>query len=64
MAADYVRITLRIPRELHAQAVDLAKKTDRSLNGQMVQLMKLGVAQLAPNNEAEKQADLKHKDRA
>jgi len=41
---DQVRITLRIPADVHAQAVALARGAERSLNWQMVSLLKAGVA--------------------
>lgn len=47
MATDTVRITLRVPREVHAEIVRLAHDTDRSLNWQMVNTMKIGAAQVA-----------------
>lgn len=42
MESDNVRVTLRIPEVLHAKAVELAKGADRSLNGQIVYLIRLG----------------------
>jgi predicted HicB family RNase H-like nuclease len=45
-----VRITLRIPSDLHAQAVELAQGQDRSLNWQIVQWMRMGATQLIAEN--------------
>lgn len=44
MNEEIVRITIRMPKSLHAEADDLAKSQDRSLNGQLVQLLRLGLA--------------------
>lgn len=44
MNEEIVRITLRIPQALHADAEALAKNEDRSLNGQLVYLLRLGLA--------------------
>lgn len=44
MTADTVRITVRIPREIHDEMVRLSKEAERSLNWQMVRSMKLGAA--------------------
>ena len=41
----YVRITLRIPQELHKKMAEVAKEQDRSLNKQMVRLMQMGLDQ-------------------
>lgn len=43
MKNESVRVTLRIPPDLHAKAVEMAKISDRSLNGQIVFLTRLGV---------------------
>ena len=47
MNSETVRITLRIPRNLHAQAVELAHQMDRSLNWEMIHLLRLGVSETA-----------------
>lgn len=44
MDEEIVRITIRMPKSVHADADRLAKEQDRSLNGQLVQLIRLGVA--------------------
>lgn len=44
MEDEIVRITIRMPKSLHTDADALAKAQDRSLNGQLVQLLRLGVA--------------------
>lgn len=43
MDRDFVRITLRIPKELHKQMTDVAKEQDRSLSKQMLRLMQMGL---------------------
>lgn len=40
---DAVRITLRMPRELHAYISDSAKKSGRSLNGEIVYRLETSV---------------------
>lgn len=41
---DYVRITTRIPPDLHTALVKLAQKTERSLNGELVARLQVAVA--------------------
>lgn len=41
---DYIRITTRIPPELHSALVELAKKTERSLNGELVARLQIAIA--------------------
>lgn len=43
MDEEIVRITIRMPKSVHADADHLAKEQDRSLNGQLVQLIRLGL---------------------
>lgn len=49
MSNETIRITLRIPREVHAEIVRLSRIADRSLNWQMVHSMKIGAEQIAEN---------------
>lgn len=53
MNQDTVRITIRIPAEVHASVAELAKGDDRSLNWEIVNLLQRGVAvrQSAANYE-------------
>lgn len=51
MDEEIVRITIRMPKSLHAEADELAKAQDRSLNGQLVQLLRLGLAVAAKANK-------------
>jgi len=44
MTTETVRITVRMPREIHDELVRLSKEAERSLNWQMVRSMKLGAA--------------------
>lgn len=39
---NFVRITLRIPTEVHGMAVELAHENERSLNWQIINLIKIG----------------------
>ena len=39
-----VRFTLRIPKELHKQLAVLAKRDERSLNAQILYILKTGAA--------------------
>ena len=43
--ADFVRMTIRIPADLHKKMSSIAKKEDRSLAKQMLQFMRSGVQQ-------------------
>lgn len=45
MEKDYVRITVRIPRDLHREMVKIAQVEGRTLNMQMVRLLQAGTAQ-------------------
>lgn len=56
MDRSYVRITLRIPQELHKKMTEIAKEQDRSLNKQMVRLMQMGVDQQSKPAQAKKVA--------
>lgn len=40
MAEAVVRLFVRLPSDLHAQLVELARREDRSLNGQIVHLLR------------------------
>ncbi len=40
MAGPYVRLLLRLPPDLHAKLVTWAEHEDRSLNGQIVHLLR------------------------
>lgn len=51
MGKEIVRVTVRIPREVHAQLARMASQEDRSLNWQIVQAMKVGVEQLRLTSE-------------
>lgn len=44
MSQETVRITIRIPAQVHASVADLAKGDDRSLNWEIVNLLQKGVA--------------------
>ena len=41
---DYIRITTRIPPEIHSALVELAKRTERSLNGELVARLQIAIA--------------------
>lgn len=41
---DYIRITARIPPEVHDALVELAKKSERSLNGELVARLQIAIA--------------------
>jgi predicted transcriptional regulator len=43
MKVQNVRITVRVPAELHGQVAALAKREDRSWNWKMLDLLKSGV---------------------
>ncbi len=43
MNINYVRVTLRIPIEVHKKTIAAAAKNNRSLNGQIVNQLMLGV---------------------
>lgn len=45
MHNEFVRITLRIPAELHKQMAEVAKEQERSLHKQMLKLMQVGLMQ-------------------
>lgn len=47
---DHVKITLRLPPEVHAGAVKQAASEDRSLNSQIVQMLR---SSLAPKLDSE-----------
>lgn len=40
---DYIRITARIPPEVHDALVELANRTERSLNGELVERLKIAI---------------------
>jgi len=40
---DYIRITARIPPEVHDALVELANRTERSLNGELVERLKTAI---------------------
>lgn len=46
-AADDIAISFRIPRELHGRLVEMAKRDMRSLNAQMVVLLRRAVEDAA-----------------
>lgn len=54
MDRSVVRITLRIPQELHKKMADMAKEQDRSLNKQMVRLMQTGLERQNKQAQTEK----------
>lgn len=41
---EYIRITTRIPPDVHNALVKLAKKTERSLNGELVARLQIAIA--------------------
>lgn len=43
MKAHTVRITIRVPADLHSQVAALARSEDRSWNWKMLDLLRLGV---------------------
>ena len=49
-----IRITLRIPTDLHAIATDLAKSQDRSLNWMLINLMQQGIGTSHDQSQAAK----------
>lgn len=55
MKAQTVRITVRVPADLHAQIEALAKHEDRSWNWKMIDLLRSGVEKQM-NNEVKKQS--------
>ena len=58
MGKEIVRVTVRIPRDVHTQISQLAVQGDRSLNWQIVQAMRVGVEQLTHCPQAETKAEL------
>jgi hypothetical protein len=42
---EYIRITARLPPELHDALVRLSKKTERSLNGELVARLQIAIDQ-------------------
>jgi predicted HicB family RNase H-like nuclease len=44
-----VRITVRIPPNLHKQMAEIANEQGRTLNMQMIRLLQLGVTHWAPD---------------
>lgn len=41
--ADYARTALRLPRELHSQVHEAAKKDERTFNAQLIVLLRAGI---------------------
>ncbi len=56
---EYIRITTRIPPELRDALVELAKRTERSLNGELIARLqiavKLAMDEPRPRNVAEQE---------
>jgi predicted DNA-binding protein len=42
----YTRITLRIPKDLHAQLTELSQRTSKSMNAQIIECLRKGVTDL------------------
>lgn len=55
MKAQTVRITIRVPADLHSQVTALAKHEDRSWNWKMLDLLRSGVEKQM-QEEGEKQS--------
>ena len=57
---DYIRITTRIPPEVHDALVELANRTERSLNGELVARLQVAIAlaqdELRPHTARQKTA--------
>lgn len=52
MEREDIRLTLRLPAEVHEELVRLAEVEDRSLNAQIVRLLRQSVGSDRPDEEA------------
>ena len=50
-----VRLTLRLPFDIHAELTYLAKKEDRSLQGQIIHIIKKYLENLKNSNKLEEE---------
>jgi predicted HicB family RNase H-like nuclease len=53
MESDYIRVTFRLPPDLHRLASKMAERSERSLNWQLIHLVKAGAEKLERQDSRE-----------
>lgn len=59
MAIDKIQTTIRLDEKLHNELLQLAEREDRSLNAQMILLMKIGMQHYKTNIKAKRRQEKK-----